>query len=296
MTATPTLSIGLAVKNAENVIQRCVESVLEQDFEDLELVVADNVSDDATQDLLEEYAHADARVRLTKNNVDIGSHENMNRVLGLSRGEFFRWISSDDWLEPGCLSTTIDALRSSRDAVGVTSFFTIHQAHSAPRREEYWGEFPDSPDAARRFERMLWFFHAGDAKYDPMYGMYRREVLMRSHRLRPSQQTDWLLAAELALTGPILNVPRVLANRTRSYPVLRDEEAFRRRLDPMRGEELRSSLRRLYRDLAALIPEASLDIAQTRRCQRALRRFIALDAVARARAQAARSRAAILAR
>ena len=66
---------------------------------------------------------------------------------------------------------------------------------------------------------MLWFFHAGDAKYDPIYGIYRREQLMRTGRVRPNERTDWLLSAELALTGPIVHVDELLANRTQVYQV-----------------------------------------------------------------------------
>ena len=64
---------------------------------------------------------------------------------------------------------------------------------------------------------MLWFFHAGDAKYDPIYGIYRREQLLRSGRVRPSERTDWLLSAELALMGPIVHIDELLAHRTRTY-------------------------------------------------------------------------------
>jgi glycosyltransferase involved in cell wall biosynthesis len=274
---TPALSIGLAVRNEPHAVKRCIESVLSQDFADLELVICDNASDDGTVETVEEYAHVDRRVALTVNEVNVGSHENMGRALELARGTLFRWISADDWLEPGCLSACVRALESRPDAVGVTTSFTIHSPGVAPRYELYSGEFPTSPDPARRFERMLWFFHAGDAKYDPIYGMYRRQQLIRSHRLRPSERTDWLLSAELALMGPILHLDRRLSNRTRTYPVGVDRAAFRRRLDPVRWEQLRTSPRRLYRELYALAQSADLSDAQLRRCRRALRRFWARE-------------------
>jgi glycosyltransferase involved in cell wall biosynthesis len=273
----PALSIGLAIRNEPRAVRRCIESVLSQDFADLELVICDNASDDSTVETLEGYARADRRITLSVNEANIGSHENMGRVLGLARGPLFRWISADDWLEAGCLSACVRALDSRPDAIGVTTSFTIHSPSSASRYEAYGGEFPTSPDPARRFERMLWFFHAGDAKYDPIYGMYRREHLIRSHRLRPSERTDWLLSAELALMGPILHLDRRLSNRTRTYPVGVDRTAFRRRLDPIRGEQLRTSPRRLYRELYALAVSADLTDAQLRRCRRALRRFWARE-------------------
>ena len=230
----PRLSVGLAVRNDKDVVGRCIESVLSQDFTDLELVISDNLSDDGTITLLENYARSDPRIVLSVNEVNIGSHRNMNRVLDLSRGTFFRWISSDDWLEPGCLSACVRALESHPDAIGVTTWFTIHTADGASWYEEYRGEFPTSPDPARRFERMLWFFHAGDAKYDPVYGMFRRERLTRACPLRPSERLDWLLSAELALMGPIINLDKRLANRTREYFVGVDRDALRRRWDPVR--------------------------------------------------------------
>ena len=269
----PALSIGLAVRNARSGVRRCIESILSQDFTDLELVICDNASDDGTLETLEGYARTDERIRLSVNDVNIGSHENMRRVLDASRGTLFRWVSSDDWLEPKCLSTCARALEHRPDAVGVTTWFTIHTSDGSTRFEEYRGEFPTSPDPARRFERMLWFFHAGDAKYDPIYGMYRREHLLRAHPLRPSERTDWLLSAELALLGPIVNVEKRLANRTRDYPAGVDRAAFRRRLDPAYGERLRTSPRRLYRELYALAVMADLTESQLRRCRRALRRF-----------------------
>jgi glycosyltransferase involved in cell wall biosynthesis len=293
--ASPTVSVGLAVRNGLNVLHRCIDSVLSQDFTDFELVISDNVSDDGTPELLAEYAGADPRINLSANPENIGSHENMNRVLERSRGTFFRWISADDWLEPGCLSACVRALEGREDAIGVTTYFTIH-ADGGSRYEEYRGEFPTSDDPARRFERMLWFFHAGDGKYDPIYGMYRRHVLMRSRRLRPSEQTDWLLCAELALIAPILHVDSRLANRTRSYPLTPDRAAFRRRLDPARATGLESSARRLYQDLLALVAEADLTEAQRRRCKRALRRFWVRDVISRGRSRAASARHRMLAR
>jgi glycosyltransferase involved in cell wall biosynthesis len=276
---TPTISVGLAVRNEPHRVGRCIESVLAQDFTDLELVICDNASDDETVETLEDYARQDPRVTVAVNPINIGSHENMNRVLELSCGTLFRWISADDWLEPGALSAGVRALERRPDAVGVTSGFTIHTPGVAPRHERYQGEFPTSPDPARRFERMLWFFHAGDAKYDPVYGIYRREKLMRSGRVRPNERTDWLLSAELALLAPILHIDDLLAHRTSTYPVGIDRAAFRRRLDPVQGERLKTSPARLSRDLYALARSANLTDAQLRCCRRAVGRFWAREVV-----------------
>src|SRR5262245_36631346 len=271
---SPALSIGLAVRNGRGTVERCIESILAQDLSDLELIVSDNASDDGTVETVESYARRDRRGRLSVNPVNVGSHENMNLVLAAARGTYFRWISADDWLEPGCLSASVRALERNVDAVGVTSWFTIHSADGGTRYEEYGGEFPTSRDPVRRFERMLWFLHAGDAKYDPVYGVYRRDRLERSHWVRPIERTDWLLSTELALMGPILQLRRRLAHRTRDYPAGGEyRRALRHRLDPLRARQPPTSPHRRARELYELAVGANLNEQQLRRCRRALGSF-----------------------
>jgi glycosyltransferase involved in cell wall biosynthesis len=93
---SPTLSIGLAVRDGKQVVGRCIESILSQDFTDLELVISDNASDDGTIETLEDYARAHPRIALNVNEANIGLYENMRRVLHSSLGTLFRWISADD--------------------------------------------------------------------------------------------------------------------------------------------------------------------------------------------------------
>ncbi|WP_189546447.1 glycosyltransferase, partial [Mesorhizobium sp. M2E.F.Ca.ET.209.01.1.1] len=121
---------------------------------------------------------------LNVNPSNIGLHQNMNRVLRLARGTFFRWISADDWLEPGYLSKCVKTLEDRPDAIGLTTGFTLYSPEGVARWKHYRGEFPSSGDAAQRFERMLWFYHAGDAIYDPIYGLFRRSRLLETGMLR----------------------------------------------------------------------------------------------------------------
>ncbi len=275
----PVLSIGLAVRNGEESIERCINSILSQDFIDYEIVVSDNASSDATPDILRRLEQTDRRLKLHFSHADMGIHENMNRVLLLAQGKFFRWISHDDWMEPGCITACIGALRACSDAAGVTTGFTIHTSEGSAWRETYQGEFPTAEDAVRRFERMLWFFHAGDGKYDPIYGTYRREFLLHSRRNRLSERTDWLLSAELALQAPIIHLEAPLVNRTRSYKPILDPRAFRRRLDPIHCERLRSTPLGLYRDLFSLVAATDPSAPQLRLFKSALRRFLIKEVI-----------------
>ena len=263
----PALSVGLAVRNDPQRVRRCIESVLSQDFTDIELVICDNASDDET------LVRRAVRAGRQADPVQIGVWpRTWNRVFELSRGRLFRWISADDWLEPHAISEGVRTLERHPDALGVTSGFTIHAPGEAPRFEHYSGEFPGSSDPSRRFERMLWFFHAGDGKQRPRYGIYRREQLLRSGRMRPSERADWLLSAELALMGPILHVPDLLAHRTSARMVGVDRAAFRCRSDG-RGELLKTSPERAPPCALRARTVGTVNYEQVHRCRRALRRF-----------------------
>jgi glycosyltransferase involved in cell wall biosynthesis len=281
--SNPKVSIGLAVRNGRGCVERCIASILRQDFQDFELVISDNASDDGTAETIAALARSDPRIRLNANPVNIGLHENMNRVLRLSRGTFFRWISADDWLEQDYLSACVRAMQTDTGAIGVTTGFTIHTSAGKTRYEDFSGEFLTSPDPSRRFERVLWFRHAGDAKYDPIYGMYRRDRLMETRLLRRSEETDLLICAELALKGRIHHLADRLAHRTRNSLIGCDTDAFRRRLDPVRSEELRRSPWRTRRELLELVMSANLDEAQSHRCRAALRHFRARETLSVAR-------------
>jgi glycosyltransferase involved in cell wall biosynthesis len=292
----PTVSVGLAIYNGEDTVERCVESVLAQSLPDLELVVSDNASTDATPEILARLAAADPRVRVSTNPTNVGQHANMNRVFDLSAGRLFRWISADDWLEPDYARTAVEALDAHPEAIGVTTGFRIHSDDGRVREERYGGEFPTSPDPARRLERMLWFFHAGDAKYDPVYGLYRRDVVAQTPRLRFSEQADWLYACELALLGPILHIPDCLLDRTREYYGPFDHDDYLRRLHPEAPEAARSSVLRFYRDVVGIVSEMDLTEEQKRRSRRAAQRFAIKDVYWRTRQRLSRIKNRLLRR
>ncbi len=237
----PRVSFGLPVRNAESLIRQCLDSLLGQDFADLEVVVCDNDSTDGTRGVLEEYAARDCRVRFFRNPKNIGQIENVNRVFHLSEGEYFRWIGADDWLEPHYASRCVKAMDDHPEAVAVTTYFQIHAEEGDSAYEEYRGEWVSSLDPARRFARMLWFFHAGDRKYDPVYSMIRRDVLGRTQLIRMMDRADQMLAAELSLLGPFAHVPQCLAHRRKSYRHLRNKPMLMRRYDETHHAKLPSS-------------------------------------------------------
>ncbi|GAI98190.1 unnamed protein product [marine sediment metagenome] len=108
-------TIAIPVYNREDLIRRAVESALAQNVPDLEILVVDNCSTDRTWDVLHTYS--DSRLRLVRNERNMGLFGNFNRSLQLAQGKYFRLLCSDDKLPPNCLMSEIDMMEQHENVV-----------------------------------------------------------------------------------------------------------------------------------------------------------------------------------
>lgn len=111
---SPRVSVVIPAYNNADFIERTVESVLAQTFEDFELVIADHTSPDQTWQLLQRFA-VDPRVRLMRTPPGGGAPRNWNRVTQEARGDLVKLVPGDDVLAPTCLEQQVRAMDSSPD-------------------------------------------------------------------------------------------------------------------------------------------------------------------------------------
>lgn len=108
-TATsPRLSIILATWQAASTLERCLQSMLEQDFTDWELLIADGASTDGTVDLIRKY---EQHIAWWNSESDGGIYDAWNQALGHARGEYVCFIGADDsWADSGALARIFTAI------------------------------------------------------------------------------------------------------------------------------------------------------------------------------------------
>lgn len=94
----PKVSVICSVYNGENGLRRAVESVLNQTMADIEFIIVDDASTDASPEILAEFD--DARIVLTRNASNMGLSASLNRALQLARGEFVARQDHDDFSLP----------------------------------------------------------------------------------------------------------------------------------------------------------------------------------------------------
>lgn len=90
------VSIAMCTYNGERYLDEQLNTVLEQDFTNLEVVVVDDCSTDKTVQIVEKYALNDRRVKLFKNDTNLGIRKNFEKALGLCSGDYIAIADQDD--------------------------------------------------------------------------------------------------------------------------------------------------------------------------------------------------------
>ena len=99
----PLVSVIMPAYNSALFVEEAITSVLAQSFTDFELIVIDDCSQDNTACIVSEFAERDARVRLVRNNKNMGVAQTRNRGLELFRGKYVALLDSDDYWKPQML-------------------------------------------------------------------------------------------------------------------------------------------------------------------------------------------------
>jgi glycosyltransferase involved in cell wall biosynthesis len=114
----PRVSVCIPTYNYGHFLGAAIESVLGQEFDDFELVVVDNASQDDTPAVVARYH--DPRLRLHRNDRNIGLFGNFARSLEIATGEFVKFLAADDWLHPAYLREAV-ALMQHHPTAGIVS-------------------------------------------------------------------------------------------------------------------------------------------------------------------------------
>jgi len=115
------VSIVVPVYNAHQYIQRCLESIINQSYSEVELLLVDDGSSDDSLALCENIAAKDSRVRVISQ-TNQGASSARNKGLDLASGKYLFFVDSDDWIDPDMIEYMINIIRDYSDVQVVQSF------------------------------------------------------------------------------------------------------------------------------------------------------------------------------
>ncbi len=193
------ITIGMPAYNAEKTIADAIESVLNQTYGDLKLLISDNASSDGTEEICRRYEQKDKRVTYVRHEENLGATENYNFVCRASDSEYFKWQSSNDFCTADTIERCIEVLDSSPDTVlcyPQTRLFSVSQDDGKDYQD------PQGTDVDSPVDR---FFNVIDRMglNNVMNGVARSDQLKSTPLIRPFYYADRNMIAELALHGKI---------------------------------------------------------------------------------------------
>lgn len=132
MNASPLVSIIIPIYNRENTLNRCVNSVLSQDFPNFECILVDDGSTDSSPMICDDYTRQDCRIRtIHKENGGVGSARNAG--IETAKGEWLFFLDSDDYITFNHLSSLIKLTINTPDIdIVLCSYSNVYSNHSVP--------------------------------------------------------------------------------------------------------------------------------------------------------------------
>jgi glycosyltransferase involved in cell wall biosynthesis len=126
--ADPLVSICIPVYNSDKTIRRTIESVIGQTYKNIEIIVIDNLSTDATLERVREYK--DSRIRIVENPVHFScAEDNWNTCFNHTHGEFIALFHADDVYSPYIVAKQVDTFRKFPTIGGVFTEGNIIDEH-----------------------------------------------------------------------------------------------------------------------------------------------------------------------
>ena len=117
------VSVLMTAYNREKYLGFAIESILASSYREWELIIVDDVSKDGTVAVASSYAEKDSRIRVFRNEKNLGDYPNRNQAAAYARGKYLKYIDADDYLYPWGLDILAgDFVRWSNSRQGHTRY------------------------------------------------------------------------------------------------------------------------------------------------------------------------------
>jgi glycosyltransferase involved in cell wall biosynthesis len=297
----PLVSLGLPVYNGENYLAAALGSLVGQDYPELQIIVADNASDDGTERIARDFAERDQRVVYLPSAENRGAAWNYNRTVDAADGDLFKWAAHDDVCVPSYVRRCVDAL----EVAGEAAVLAYPKTLVIDADGAVVGDFEDDMDLRETSpHRRLAHLLSVRTDYHPVFGLIRAGALRQSRRIGAYPGSDVVLLTELAIMGQFVEVPERLFLRRihektsmNANPNPQDRAAW---FDPRLAGRPALPLTQMTVQIAETIRRAELETTERFYCLAALSRFWArpyarhmageMRAVVEGRVRTARSR------
>ena len=204
----PLVTVGLPTYNRPVGLEKCLQTILQQSYSNLEIIISDNCSaDKAVQQVIQGYAAKDSRIKPFRQPKNLGLEENFNFVFEKASANYFTWMSDDDYFDNNYNSECVQFLEDNPDHVlcsGVAKYYSGDRF--------LFNEKMFKVDQRTPFTRLFNYFSKVE-KNGNFYGIFRNRLL----QVKPigvHVGCDWSFMAKLAVLGKLSYVDTTSYHRS----------------------------------------------------------------------------------
>lgn len=121
------LSIIIAVYNGEKFIEKCINSISNQTYKTLEIIVIDDASTDKTYEMCNKLKNKDNRIRIYRNQFNMGVSASRNKGINYSTGDYITFVDVDDYIEKDMYNKLLKVLEDDKIGIAMCNFFMQYQ-------------------------------------------------------------------------------------------------------------------------------------------------------------------------
>lgn len=192
----PLVSIGIPTYNRALLLKQAIESVINQDYQNVEIIVSDNGSLDETEAICLSYANKSEQFRYIRHPNNLGPQENFREVLRNASGRFFMWLGDDDWIDPSYISTCIHQLISNPAMALVSGTPKYYSKGKKLYDGRVFNLLHDS-----RWQRVISYYN--QVSDNGMFYGIMPTALIRQIEIPRKMGADWIMIASIAFFGKI---------------------------------------------------------------------------------------------
>lgn len=122
----PVISVIVPVYRVERFLPQCIDSILNQTFRNIEVILVDDGSDDGCPAICDEAAAKDARVRVIHQK-NQGLSAARNAGIDAGQGDYFAFVDSDDYIEPDMLKKMLERVRKDGSELAVCNYHRVDE-------------------------------------------------------------------------------------------------------------------------------------------------------------------------
>lgn len=166
----PVISVIVPIYNVEKYLNRCVQSIVDQTYKNLEIILVDDGSPDHCPQMCDAWAKKDSRIQVIhKKNAGVSSARNAG--LDLSKGDYIAFTDGDDWMDDSMIAYLLNNAKLFGSDVTRCSYYTAKNEASYPL------DWSVEPCLLSREERITDLFKNGYLSGSVWNKLYRRKSI-----------------------------------------------------------------------------------------------------------------------